>query len=105
MNQAHKGAGVHLGRRRQILQLLLDGSDVCIYGLIEQAGLGLIELLAAASEPPAFENRHLVRKLVDLRLPINNLAVFADDGLCILANLGHQLRDHFTQVLCVQICQ
>ena len=59
------------------MQLLLDGSDVCIYGFIEQVGLGLIELLAAPAELPAFEDHHLVRELVYLGLPVEDLAVFA----------------------------
>ena len=99
------GFGVHLGRGRQHLELLLNGGDVGIDRFIEQAGLGLIELLTASAELPALESRHLVRELVDLGLAVEDFAVFADDGLCILANLGHQLRDHFTQLLCVQICQ
>jgi hypothetical protein len=46
-----------------------------------------------------------VSELVDLGLAVQDFAVFAGDGLCILTRLGHQLSDHFTQLMCVQICQ
>ena len=51
--------GLLTGRRvgywcgRQMLEFQFDGCDVGIYGLVEQAGLGLIELLAAPAELPA----------------------------------------------------
>ena len=45
-------AGVDVGFRckRQTLKFLLDGRDVRINGLVEQAGLDRIELLAAAAK-------------------------------------------------------
>ena len=99
------GLGVCLGAGRELFEFFFNGCDVGIDGFIEQAGLCLIELLAAASELPAFEDRHLVRELVDPGLAVEDFAVFAGNGLCILPNLGHQFSDHFAQLLCVQIGQ
>ena len=48
------GRSVDYWRGRQILEFQLDGRDVGIDGLIEQAGLGRVKLLTAASELPAF---------------------------------------------------
>jgi len=94
------------------LQFQIDGRDVGIDGLIEQAGLGRVELLAAPAELPTFQDRHLVREQIDLGLTVEDFAVFAGDGLVtldylpvMLANLGHQPRDHFAQLQSAQTCQ
>ena len=58
--------GARLGRWRHVLQLLLNSSDAGINGFMERAGLGLIEVLAAASELPAYQDGYLVRELVNV---------------------------------------
>ena len=106
------GCGVGSWRRRQRLQLQLDGRDVGFNGLIEQAGLGRVKLLAAFAKLPALQYRHLVCELVDLGLAVFDLAVFARNGLValdylpiMLANPDHQSRDHITQFRSAQTCQ
>ena len=68
--------------------------------------MGCVELLTAPAELPAFQDRHLVRELVDLGLAVFDLAVLARDGLVTLDYLhvtlgdsGYQSRDHLTQLL------
>ena len=55
-----------LGWRAQLLQLFLDGRQVGVQRLFQQAGLCRVELLAALSEAQALVLCELVGELVDL---------------------------------------
>ena len=95
-----------------MLEFQLDGLDIGVDGLIKQAALRRVKLLAASAELPALQYRHLVCELVDLGLAVFDLAVFAHNGLVtldylpiMLANPGQQSHDHFAQLQSAQTCQ
>ena len=100
----------------QLLQLHFDGGDVTIDGLIQQAGLGRVEVFAAFAELPAFQDRQLVGELVNLGLAVQDVLVFAGDefvaldnrpialneGLIPVCDLGNQAAGEFAQLLLAQ---
>ena len=78
----------------ECLQLQTDGLEVGLDGLLEQVALLAVELFAAGRELPAFEDRHLVRELVDLEL-------LAGVVLTAVSDLGDQPGGELTQFICV----
>lgn len=52
----------------ECFELDADRLDGLVDRLLEQAPLAALDLLAAPSEAPALEDRHLVRQLIDLQL-------------------------------------
>ncbi|MBB3009848.1 hypothetical protein FHX61_004524 [Cupriavidus alkaliphilus] len=65
----------------ELFELGFDRGQIRVNGLIEQARLLGIELLAALTEFQALEYRDLVRELVDTRLAVTQLTIFLTD-LC-----------------------
>ena len=104
------GGGISLlGKSYQLLQLHFDGGDVTIDGLIQQAGLGRVEVFAAFAELPAFQDRQLVGELVNFGLAVQDVLVFAGDEFVALDNrpipvcdLGNQGAGEFAQLLLAQ---
>ncbi len=74
---------IALGRRLKRFELNLDRRDIAIDGFLQQARLGWVELLATLAELVALQNRDFVGKLIDTRLPIDQLAV-------LVAHLRHE---------------
>ena len=92
----------------ECLQLQTDGLEVGLDGLLEQVALLAVELFAAGRELPAFEDRHLVREMVDLELlagvvltGVGKLAPGAAELVAGVGDLADQLGGELTQFICV----
>jgi hypothetical protein len=102
--------GVRLGWRCEVLEFLLNGGQVFIEGLFQQADLRAVDLLTAAAKPVALEHCHLVRELINLGLAVHQFLGIAaycsvqfGDVLVLLCDFVHQAREQFAQFLCAQL--
>lgn len=84
--------------RLQFLDLKLDCLEILIDGFLKQASLDGIQLLAAPSEAPAPQGRHLVGELLDLQLPELQLLSLLVDGV-------DQRGGQIPQPICVHLSQ
>ena len=74
-----------LGARHhgELFELLLDGRDVGVHGLVQQTALLGVQALAARGELPAPQHGDLVGELIDLGLLEVGLAVLGGDDLVV----------------------
>jgi hypothetical protein len=86
---------VHRRLRLQLLELDFECSQIGVDGLIEQAHLLGVELLAALAKLQALEYGDLVCELVNARLTVAQFPV-------LLADLSHQLRRQCAQFVGAQ---
>jgi hypothetical protein len=93
----------------KLLEFHLDGGQVAINRLVQQAHLLAVELFAAPAELLAPEDRDLVSELLDaglsevkLTVPFADLPLLLPEFQILCLNLGHQLRRQDTQLLRIE---
>lgn len=102
------GLRAWLGRYRcgtQRLEFSLDGRDIRVEQIVEQADLLRAELLAAPGKLVAFEDGNLVSQLLVAGLVIPDLLIEAGDLLVEACDTLRQLRGQGAQLLGSQVVE